>query len=97
MEHIEFISVLGAPQPVKNRYIVHKVDPFRESLMLIAYRYKVSEASIKRANDLPFGDANENLFIIPELFIPYTGQKIVANMTPQPADEKASKVALLAM
>lgn len=55
------------------QYIVHRVDPFKESLSIIARRYGVSEVSIKAANNIPYGDASANLFIMPELLVPYSG------------------------
>ena len=56
-ERIEFDhTVLGAPQPIKKQYIVHKVDPEKDSLMVIAFRYNTTQAAIKRVNDMPFGD-----------------------------------------
>lgn len=66
-------------------FIVHKVDPMKETLFQVSWQYKVSKRTIMEVNKFQ----GEDIFFMKELLIPYTGQKI-ALKDPQDAAKDAA-------
>ena len=58
--------------PVKVEYIVHKVDPAKDTLFKLAHKYKVNQKEILRVNNY----ASDNIAVFKELLIPYKGQQV---------------------
>jgi len=60
-------------EEVKKCYLVHKVDPEKDTLFKISYHYKVAMKSIQVDNKFTGGD----IFYMKELLIEYKGQDVV--------------------
>lgn len=68
----------GVKVDVPRTFIVHRIDHKQDTLMKIAYKYKVSEMKLKINNDLPLhGDDTDYLNMYDELLIPYENQTFV--------------------